>query len=346
MSRLAACAVLLVACGGASTPTREPPPIASQTPTASATASAPPPPAHVAPEGFQTETGTDYTLDVPKGWTVVERSADVLTLRSPEAADTVGMMLQVRRVAFSGSLDEFTAGIRKGVEMKGGKLVSQSTLTVEGKPLPLETFRVAAPGPTIRGVIRAVTTKQHVLAVACHAAVSNWNDKARAACDPIFASIRTDPAPGAKPPRGSRFLQGADFHVTVPASWTDEPATAPNVVGLAKSTNDEHTMIVATVSEIAPSQPITAKTRDADLAMYVEAVKKTDGIKASVKHTGPNLVDIDFERALEGPSTTMMSASYAGAGAGFVVVCSAPSANMLRHIDVCQTPFESMRVRH
>jgi hypothetical protein len=356
MHRALSCfVVLFVACGGASTSPTEPStqssarPSASSAPSTSVASAAPiapdvrPPP----PENFRALDGEGFSIYVPSAWKPLQAAPGAVAFASYGGTDG-GMSLQIAKVAFTGAESEFIAGVTKGVVGTGGVETSSSTITIAGRPTIVTAFTHTKPGPKIRGAMRALTGTDHVVLVMCHTAETSWNDKARAACDPMFSSIRVGAASqtNATAPAGKRFLSGADFRVAVPADWTDDTPHTPEVRALARSSNDEETMIVVTIAEITPDAKPTPTTRDAMLAKVVAGVLAKEGTHGSIKHTAPNAVDVDFTRQVEGQTTALVNAHFFGTDGAYLVTCGGLRASMEAHHDICETAVRSVRVAH
>lgn len=325
---------------------------ASSMPSASASASSassapvveqrPPP-----PENFRVQNGEGYSIFVPTGWRPIQAAPGSQAFASYSGPDE-GMSLLIAKVAFAGPESEFVAGVTKGVTGNGATQTSTSTVSVAGRVVPVSAFALAKPGPSIRGVMRVQTGTDHIVSVTCHTAEPTWNDKARAECDPIFASIRVGAVPKSNiaPPSGKRWLAGSDWRVTIPATWTDDTPHTAEVRALARSSNDEHTMVVITIAEITPDTKPDAKTRDGMLAKFAAFVLGKDGTHASIKRTAPNVVDIDFTRQLEGQTTALVNAHFFSTDGAYLVTCGGLRASMEAHHDICETAVRSMRMDH
>ncbi len=258
------------------------------------------------------------------------------------------MSLQIAKVAFVGPENEFVTGTTQGATNRGATQTGSSTLAIAGRQVPITAFTASQPGQAIRGAIRATTGNDFIVLVMCHASESNWNDKARAQCDPIFSSLRLGAAAKTTTaaPAGKRFLEGQDFRVTIPATWTDVAAHNPEVHALAESTSDEQTMVVVTIQELTPDEKPTPQNRDATLQKAVKTLSAKEGTHATVKHTAPNAIDLDFTRKLEGPTTALVLAHFFAKDAAYLVTCGGLRQTMEAHHDICETSVRSMRMEH
>jgi len=355
-ARFAILSITLVACGGASaenasdTAPAQTASAASASPSASgapiASATATPVEERAAPPAnYRIVSGDGFSIFVPSAWQPMQVAPGAQAFKSA-GGDDEGMTLQIAKVAFVGPENDFVAGTTQGATMKGAKQTGSSAITVAGRQVPVTAFTSTQPGPTIRGVIRATSGSDSLIVVTCHTMESIWNDKARAQCDPIFASIRAAPASTATPPAGKRFLSGNDFRVTIPAAWGDVTAHAPDTRALAQSSSDENTMIVVTVQEIAPDEKPTPKNRDELLQKAAKSLLARDGMKGSIKRASPNQIDLDFTRKLEGPTSALVLAHFFATDAAYLVTCGGLRQTMEAHREICETSVRSMRLEH
>lgn len=341
----------VVACGGAATPVATPVASASAPPSSAPSAVATAPPVVVEqrpppPENFRVLAGEGFSIFVPSAWKPIQAAPGAQAFASYAGADE-GMSLQIAKVAFSGPEPDFVAGVTKGVTSSGATQTSTNTLAIAGRQVPITAFTHTKPGPTIRGVMRMQTVPDHFVSVTCHSAESNWNDKTRAECDPIFASIRLGAAAhSGAVPASKRWLSGSDWRVSIPAAWTDDTPHSPEVRALARSSNDEHTMVVVTIGETPLDAKPTDKTRDVLLNKLAGLVLAKEGTHGSIKRAAPNVVDIDFTRQLEGQTTGLVNAHFFSTDGAYLVTCGGLRASMEAHHDICETAVRSMRLDH